>query len=291
MATVQGNNVIGQGAKHHDIDLEELSDHGGEPVDDCGIMQCADRSLPPEIRLGFVKKTYGLLFYMLTITFSIASPFVFNRDGALTFMRTHQWISALAGIAFMGLYVMNSMLMFALVCDCRQYFKMYMNMFKTFPHNVIFLTVISVTFGLLVGNICAEYKQESVVFVFFATSVMICGLTAYAVKTSADFTSMGAYVMVAVLGLMLASIISMFVGGMGGIMAGFGAMVFGFIIVYDTQLIFGNSTPVPSEYSHHQHQRQFEYTLDMYAFAAYQLYLDFINFFLYMLRLLGERRE
>jgi FtsH-binding integral membrane protein len=156
---------------------------------------------------------------------------------------------------------------------------------------VIFLTVISVTFGLLVGNICAEYKQESVVFVFFATSVMICGLTAYAVKTSADFTSMGAYVMVAVLGLMLASIISMFVGGMGGIMAGFGAMVFGFIIVYDTQLIFGNSTPVPSEYSHHQHQRQFEYTLDMYAFAAYQLYLDFINFFLYMLRLLGERRE
>jgi len=42
---------------------------------------------------------------------------------------------------------------------------------------------------------------------------------------------------------------------------------------------------------HHQHQRQFEYTLDMYAFAAYQLYLDFINFFLYMLRLLGERRD
>jgi len=45
-----------------------------------------------------------------------------------------------------------------------------MNMFKTFPHNVIFLTVLSAAFGVLVGQICAEYKQESVVFVFFATS-------------------------------------------------------------------------------------------------------------------------
>jgi FtsH-binding integral membrane protein len=141
---------------------------------------------------------------------------------------------------------------------------MYMNMFKTFPHNVIFLTVLSAAFGVLVGQICAEYKQESVVFVFFATSVMICGLTGYAVKTSADFTSMGAYVFAAVLGLMLASILAMWTG-MGGIIAGLGATVFAFIIVYDTQLIFGNSTPVPSEYSHHQHQRQFEYTLDMYA--------------------------
>jgi hypothetical protein len=287
MAAVQGNLGLG---KHRNIDLEELSDHGGEPADDLGIMQCADRTLPPEIRLGFVKKTYGLLFYMLTITSVIASPFVVDRDGALAFMRTHQWVSGLSGLVFMGLYLMNSVLMFALVCDCRQYFRMYMNMFKTFPHNVIFLTVLSAAFGVLVGQICAEYKQESVVFVFFATSVMICGLTGYAVKTSADFTSMGAYVFAAVLGLMLASILAMWTG-MGGIIAGLGATVFAFIIVYDTQLIFGNSTPVPSEYSHHQHQRQFEYTLDMYAFAAYQLYLDFINFFLYMLRLLGERRD
>jgi hypothetical protein len=290
MAAVQ-HNVIGQGAKHHEVDLEELSDHGGEPVDSFGIMQCADRNMPPEIRLGFIKKTYGLLFYMLTITSVIASPFVIDRDGALLFMRTHQWVSGLCGLVFMGLYAMNSMLMFALMCDCRDYFKMYMNMFKTFPHNVCFLTVTSAAFGLLVGQICAEYKQESVVLVFATTSVMICGLTAYAVKTSADFTSMGAYVFAAVMGLMLASILAMFTGGMGGIIAGLGATVFAFIIVYDTQLIFGNTTPVPSEYSHHQHQRQFEYTIDMYAFAAYQLYLDFINFFLYMLRLLGERRE
>jgi len=268
-----------------------MGDHGGEPCDDLGIMQCADKNLPPEIRLGFVKKTYGLLFYMLTITTVIASPFVIDRDGALEFMHTHQWISGLAGLCFMGLYMMNSMLMFALVCDCRDYFRMYMNMFKTFPHNVIFLTVISATFGVLIGQICSEYKQESVLFVFFATAVMITGLTGYAIKTSADFTSMGAYVFAAVMGLMLASILSMFTGGMGGLIAGLGATVFAFIIVYDTQLIFGNSTPVPSEYSHHQHQRQFEYTIDMYAFAAYQLYLDFINFFLYMLRLLGERRD
>merc|ERR1719265_107311 len=110
------------------------------------------------------------------------------------------------------------------------------------------------------------------------------GLTVYAVTTQNDLTDMGGYIVVAIIGLIGMSFIGFFfpIGSlMHRIIGGIGAIIFGFIIVYDTQLIFGS---VSSE------ERQFEFTLDMYAFAAFHLYLDFINFFLYMLRLLGERR-
>jgi len=67
--------------------------------------------------------------------------------------------------------------------------------------------------------------------------------------------------------------------------AGFGAILFGFLIVYDTQQIFGSSSKLFGG-----GQRAIEYTVDMYAFASWNLYLDFINFFLYMLQLFGDRK-
>merc|ERR1712072_861348 len=75
---------------------------------------------------------------------------------------------------------------------------------------------------------------------------------------------------------------------MNKLIAGGMAMFFGFLIVYDTQLIFGADGA--SHYSGQDQTRQFEYTLDMYAFAAYQLYIDYINFLIQMIKLLGESR-
>jgi FtsH-binding integral membrane protein len=274
--------------RQKDLDDIELGREAQPAHQDLSILQAADKDLPAEIRLGFIKKVYGLVIYMLVITFGITTPFVFATDSTFAFFQANPWLSTLCMLCFLGLYAMNFALLFSMMCNCGDFMAKYLNMFKTYPQNVIFLTFVSATFGVLVGNICAQYTQSSVLWVFFASAVMVTGLTVYAVKTAADFTSMGGYVMAGLIGLMLTGFLSMFLPGLSGIYAGMGAMLFGFIIVYDTQLIFGNATPLDGSVD--APQRQFEYTLDMHAFAAYQLYLDYVNFFLYMLRLFGERR-
>merc|ERR1712187_582554 len=133
-----------------------------------------------------------------------------------------------------------------------------------------------------------QYEAQSVCFVFALTAIMCVALTVFAVTTKSDFTGCGAYVFVALIGLMLFGLLASplaaflpegkpFLIRFGGAI---GATLFGFIIVYDTQLIFGSVGGG---------DRKAEYTIDMYAFAAFELYLDFINFFLYMLQFLGSR--
>jgi len=290
-------NVYGKAAvDDHDLDLEERgfaerdTRTGGRmaQAEDVAILQCNDPTLPPEIRLGFIKKTYGLVLYMITITFGIATPFIFATESTVAFLDAHAWIGQAVSLSFSLLYGLNFVLCFAIMCNCRGVLKSYLGMFQKSPHNLLFLTFVSATFGVLVGWVCSMYTVTSVLWTFFASAVIILGLTVYAVRTSADFTDMGGYVLCGLLGLLLCGILSMFIPGMNGLYCGFGAMLFGFIIVYDTQLIFGKATPFPQS---EDQRRTFEYTVDMYAFAAYQLYLDYVNLFLYLLRLVGERRE
>lgn len=136
----------------------------------------------------------------------------------------------------------------------------------------------------MVGVICMAFTATSVCLVFAISAIIILALTAYAYYTKADFTGMGAYILVAILGLVLLGAIGIFFP-MGShvheLIAGLGAMIFGFIIVYDTQMIFGESSFGGS--------KNYQFTIDMYAFAAFELYLDFINFFIYMLQLFGRR--
>lgn len=271
----------------HEVELE-TGRRGPMPMaqsgDQVAVLQCSDPNVPSEIRIGFVKKTYGLVLYMLLITFGIASPFIFATEDTARFFARHSSLGAACAFVFVGLYVMNFMLMFAVMCDCRNYLRMYLAMFTKWPQNVVFLTVVSAAFGVLVGWICSMYTVASVLFVFLASAVIVAGLTIYAVYTAADFSDKGGYVLAALLGLILTGFLASFIPGLTGLYTGLGAMLFGFIIVYDTQLIFGRATPFG------ERNRAFEYTIDMYAFAAYNLYLDYVNLFLYLLQFVGERR-
>ncbi|CAE8621315.1 unnamed protein product, partial [Polarella glacialis] len=106
-------------------------------------------------------------------------------------------------------------------------------------------------------------------------------LTIYAIRTNADFTNSGAYMMVGMLGLLMMIMLSVFFptnSVWSSLIGGGGAMLFGFMIIMDTQKIFGSASQ-----AYGGGQRQFEYSIDMYALAAWSLYLDYINFVLYLL--------
>jgi FtsH-binding integral membrane protein len=267
-----------------DVERNALLGQQAQEGDSVFVRSCSDKSLPASVRVDFIKKTYGLLTYMLLITFAVACPCTLRPVDTKAFFFAHPWILAATSAIFLCMYAVNFCLITSTLCGDGSFVASYIKMFKTFPQNYLFITVISLAFGVMTGFICMQYKAESVLMVFVITASIIVCLSIYAVQTKADFTGHNMYFMGFLCGLLMTSMFCILFPGpfMQKICAGMGAILFSALIIRDTQMIFGEIEGVGGI-------RSVEYTIDMYAFAAYQLYLDFINFFLDMLRLLGER--
>ncbi|MEF3302469.1 Bax inhibitor-1/YccA family protein [Paenibacillus sp. GYB003] len=108
---------------------------------------------------------------------------------------------------------------------------------------------------------------------FLLTGVIFGGLTAYAYYSKRDFSFLGGFLTVGILVLIGFSLIGLFTGGFGGtlglLIAAFGVLVFSGFILYDI-----------SQYKHGIADEEI-------PLAVLNLYLNFINLFLYLLRLLG----
>eukprot|EP00438_Fugacium_kawagutii_P006011 Skav200023 [mRNA] locus=scaffold2535:259678:272922:- [translate_table: standard] len=224
---------------------------------------------------------------MLLITFGISTPFIFLPEASMNFFTERIWLL----YTILGIVVSQIFLNLVMSCQmcCYCFRDRYLWMMKTAPWNFLYLTTFAASFGVFMGFICARNTVESVLLIFAMTTVFIVALSIYAVRKKADFSGSGAYWMVLFLGLLMTLLIFVIFPHnelVAKIFAGTLSIVFGFLIVYDTQKIF-SSTLVTSLGGG---ARGVEYTLDMYAFAAWNLYLDFLNFFLYLLQLAGERR-
>merc|ERR1711972_1275878 len=110
-------------------------------------------------------------------------------------------------------------------------------MFKTVPWNYMYLFTYATVMGVLVGFITLQYEAQSVCLVFALTAIMCVALTVFAMTTKSDFTGCGAYVFVALIGLMLFGLLAWppaaflpatqpFIYRFGGAL---GATIFGFI--------------------------------------------------------------
>lgn len=242
-----------------------------------------DKSTPPHVRVDFILKVYGVVIAMLLVSFGIAAPFVFYEDDTVAFFKDYPFILGLCALFLNFFYIINMCMFMEILFGGSHLQGMYLRMFVTTPWNYLFLFSFAACFGVCIGFVCTAYTASSVVFVFLLSAAIIVALTVYAMRTEADFTGMGAYILVALLALFLLQILALVFPvsePVHRMIAALGAMIFGFNIVWDTQLIFGEASTDGKE---------LQYTIDMWAFAAFALYLDFINFFLQMLRFLGER--
>ena len=148
------------------------------------------------------------------------------------------------------------------------------------------LTVMFIAFsacmGLSLSSVFLLYSLGSV-FQVFAVTAGTFGIMAIAgYSTSIDLTRMGSLLFMALIGIILASIVNWFIGSsvMDLIISIIGVVVFTGLIAYDTQRIKRIGMSVDNESS----------TASKLAIlAATSLYLDFINLFLFLLRLLGRR--
>jgi uncharacterized protein len=144
--------------------------------------------------------------------------------------------------------------------------------------------VYSVLMGMSLSFIFMAYTQASIYGVFFASAAMfgVMALLGYTTKT--DLTKFGSIMIMALIGIIIAGLINMFLrsDGLGYIISFISVIVFTGLTAYDVQKIKNLSTQV---------EHGTEATAKMSIMGALTLYLDFINLFLALLRLFGSRRN
>lgn len=140
----------------------------------------------------------------------------------------------------------------------------------------------SVVNGVTMASIFILYTMESIATTFFITAGTFGAMSLVGYKTTKDLSGLGRYLIMALIGLIIATVVNIFVGStlMATIISYVGVLVFVGLTAYDTQKIkemFINAD---------------EYDPDVQKYAvlgSLTLYLDFVNLFLYLLRIFGRR--
>ncbi len=142
--------------------------------------------------------------------------------------------------------------------------------------------IYSVLNGITISLILLIYTGASIASTFMTTALTFGAMSAYGYFTKRDLTSMRSYLMMGLVGLIIASVINMFWANstMYWIISYAGVLLFVGLTAYDTQKIKKIGAVVEGVQA----------TQKMAIMGALTLYLDFINLFLFMLRILGNRR-
>jgi FtsH-binding integral membrane protein len=142
--------------------------------------------------------------------------------------------------------------------------------------------VFAALMGVSLSSILLVYDGSSVARAFFITAGAFAGLSLYGYTTKRNLGPLGAFLIIGVFGLILASIVNIFIASQGleFIVSIVGVLIFAGLTAYDTQKI--KNMYLASD-SHDMSQRKS-------IRGALALYLDFINMFLMLLRLFGNRQ-
>lgn len=142
----------------------------------------------------------------------------------------------------------------------------------------------SVINGATLSTIFFAFSVATIGKVFFITAGTFGAMALVGYTTKTDLTSMGKLLFMALLGIIIASVVNMFVGssGLDLILSYVGVLVFVGLTAYDTQKIKQMCQAAPDAG---------ESTQKLALIGALSLYLDFINLFLYLLRIFGNNRD
>ena len=136
--------------------------------------------------------------------------------------------------------------------------------------------------GLSLSTIFLTYTQASIARVFFITSTTFGAMSIYGYTTKRDLTAMGSFLFMGLIGIIIASIVNIFMQSsmMYFVISVLGVLIFVGLTAYDTQKIKNMYMAYDSG----------EVAAKKAIMGALTLYLDFINLFIMLLRLFGARR-
>ncbi|MGA2125998.1 MAG: Bax inhibitor-1/YccA family protein [Xanthobacteraceae bacterium] len=136
--------------------------------------------------------------------------------------------------------------------------------------------------GISLTPIFMAYTHTSIARVFFISAASFGALSLWGYTTQRDLTGFGSFLFMGLIGIIIASLVNLFLqsSAMGFVISIIGVLVFAGLTAYDTQKIKEMYSPMDDGTIAGRKA----------VMGALQLYLDFINLFLMMLRLFGDRR-
>jgi FtsH-binding integral membrane protein len=145
----------------------------------------------------------------------------------------------------------------------------------------ILFIVYSILNGVTMSLLFLMYTSESIAATFFITAGTFGATSAYGYFTKKDLSSLGSILIMALIGILIASIVNIFMGSetLYWIISYAGVLIFVGLTAYDTQKI--KEEVMNSEVN--------ETAYKIALMGALELYLDFINLFIYLLRIIGDR--
>lgn len=138
--------------------------------------------------------------------------------------------------------------------------------------------------GVTLSSIFIIYTQTSIMQVFLASAGMFAAMSLYGLITKRDLTSIGSFCFMGLIGIVIAMLVNFFLqsSSLAYAISAIGILVFLGLTAYDTQKLrnMGENAPMDDAVAIRRGT----------ILGALTLYLDFINLFLMLLRLLGDRR-
>ena len=138
--------------------------------------------------------------------------------------------------------------------------------------------------GVSISSIFLVFTGYSIAQIFLITSIAFAGLSLWGYTTKKDISGWGTFLIMGVIGLIVASIVNIFLqsGALMFAISSIGVLIFAGLTAYDTQRI-------KSEYVAHAAHGDSEWLGKAAIMGALSLYLNFINMFMMLLQLFGQR--
>lgn len=209
----------------------------------------------------YVRMTVGLLISAFVALAVASSP------AALAFIYGNP-------IVYWGMFIVMIVMAFAL--------PMKLNSMSTGTCLALFC-LFAALMGASLSGIFIVYDIGSITYTFFITAGMFGVMSVYGYFTKSSLAKMGSFLMMALFGLIICSVVNMFVASstLDWIISIAGVLIFTGLTAWDTQQIkqLASANLAP------------QLTDKLATMGALNLYLDFINLFLYLLRFLGASRD
>lgn len=214
-----------------------------------------------------MRKVYLWMTLALVIT-GFSAYYVASSETLMTALFTNQ-------ILFWGLIIGELVLVFALSAAINK---------LSLTTATLMFVLYSVVNGATMSFIFIVYTAASVTNVFFITAGTFAVMALFGYFTKKDLSSLGKILMMTLIGIIIATIVNIFTKseGMAMILNYLGVLVFVGLTAYDTQKIKQMLMQAPDAGEGAQ---------KVALLGALSLYLDFINLFIYLLRILGSRRD
>lgn len=206
-----------------------------------------------DIRHGFLNRVYLLLGLQLALTAGISSLIIL-APGVQNWALTHQWLMYLSMFGSIGFMIGAMALQ------------------RRWPWNLVLLGLFTAAEAYLVGVVSSLYDTRIVLNAFVITMVVFLGLSAFALQTRYDLTSWLPYLCASLFALIALGFVGLFTNSsrVELLYSIIGVVVFSGFILVDTQMILTQFSPEDD------------------IAASIELYLDIINLFLNILRILSS---